>query len=81
MRYFVGIGVSTVLIAFMFGFMQWMLICVKEWQAQQVVLPALAQTAVKAAFFIQAYWYLPVALFVLIPLAVAAVWPRKAVPR
>ncbi len=78
MRFFVAIAVSVVLIALMFGFMQWMLTCVKGWEAQNAELPDITVTAVNAAFFIKTYWYLPAALFVAVPLAVAALWPRKA---
>ena len=81
MRYFVAIMVSVVLTVLTFVFAQWMLTCADEWQAQRAVLPTITQTAVNAAFFVRMYWYLPVALFLAVPLAVAALWPRSKHPR
>jgi preprotein translocase subunit SecG len=77
MRYVVAIAVSVVLTVLMFVFEHWMMGCVKVWEAQRAELLAITQTAVRAAYFIQVFWYLPVALFFAIPLAIAAIWPRK----
>jgi hypothetical protein len=77
MRYVVAVAVSVVLTVLMFVFEHWMMECVKVWEAQRAELLAITQTAVSVAYFIQVYWYLPVALFFAIPLATAAIWPRK----
>jgi hypothetical protein len=76
MRYFVAIMVSLVLIVLTFVFAQWMITCADRWALEHAVLPAITQTAVNAGFFIRAYWYLPVALYVAVPLVVAALWPK-----
>ncbi|MFZ1936404.1 MAG: hypothetical protein WCB27_15675 [Thermoguttaceae bacterium] len=81
MRYVIAIAVSVFLIVSMFVFMHWMLGCAKEWQAQNAELPDITETAVNAAFFIRSYWPLPVALFVAVPIAIAALWPRRTIPR
>jgi type II secretory pathway component PulF len=81
MRYLIAIAVSVVLTVFMFVFMHWMLACAREWQAQNAELPAITEMAVNAAFFIRNYWPLPVALFVAVPLVIAALWPRRTIPR
>ncbi len=44
------------------------------------VLPDIAIVAIKAAYFIDCFWYIPTALFFTIPCVVAALWPKGPTP-
>jgi hypothetical protein len=77
MRWFVAIAVSVFLTILMFAYIGWMSGCAGEWGDNQIVLTDAARMAVSAAYFLDNFWYMVVPLIFAVPLAIAAIGPRK----
>jgi hypothetical protein len=77
MRWFVAIAVSVALTVLMFVYISWMRACAGEWGDNQIALTDATRMAVSAAYFLDNFWYMVVPFIFAVPLAIAAIWPRK----
>jgi 4-amino-4-deoxy-L-arabinose transferase-like glycosyltransferase len=77
MRYIVAMAVSLLLIVGMFVYAHWMIGCERLWADQHTTLSDIEVTGVNLAYFITNFWYTIIPFLVAIPLAIAALWPRK----
>lgn len=80
MRYVVAVTISVILTAVTLMFVGYVSAWEKQWADYGVKLPNAAITAINLAYFIRCFWYVPTALFFGIPLAIAALWPKREKP-
>jgi hypothetical protein len=80
MRYGIALAISMLLIFGAIGFVMFVDFKLQQFQnmAQdfQVALPASFLAAISVARFFKCFWYIFLFLFIAIPMAVAAIWPR-----
>jgi hypothetical protein len=72
MRYGIAIAISIILILSMFGYVKFFDMKQQKWKDVDVALPATTLVAMSIARLIHNYWHIFSFLFVVIPLAVAA---------
>jgi hypothetical protein len=77
MRYIVAMIFSAVLVAAMFAYTHWMMLCVAKWRDTNATLPEITCIGIKLAYAIANFWYIIVPFLFAIPLIIAALWPRK----